>query len=66
MSSLSSVFIIISYNFGELISCLRVHMQSTFVECPSYNGEDLFLTRTEVLEYWDFGEPILSVKEFDF
>ena len=49
MSLLSSVLIRSSYNFGELISCLRVHMLPILVECPPSNAVSLLLAGTTVI-----------------
>ena len=46
MSPLSSVLVRSSYNFGELISCLRVHMPPILVEFPPSNGGYLLLSGT--------------------
>ena len=45
-----------SCKFGELISCFGVHMVPIFVECPTSNGEDLFLTGTTVVGSGSFVE----------
>ena len=49
MSPLSSFLMRISYNFGELISCLRVHMSPIFVECPPSDGGALLFVGTKVV-----------------
>ena len=38
-----------SYNFGELVSCLRVYMPPIFVECLPSDGGDLLLAVTTVV-----------------
>ena len=51
------------YNFGELISFLRVHMPPVFVYFSSSNGGVFLLARTKVVGSWVFGESILYGKE---
>ena len=51
MSPLSSLLIRSSYNFGDMISCLRVQMPTIFVEFPPSNGGALLLSRNTVLGY---------------
>ena len=38
-----------SYNFGDLISCLRVHMPQVLEECPPSNGGALLLAGNRVV-----------------
>ena len=49
VSPLSSVLMRSSYNFGENILCLRVHMPQVFVECSQSNGGALLLAGTTVV-----------------
>ena len=56
----------ISYNFGDLISCLRVHMPPMFVQCPHSNDGALLFAGKIMLGYWEIGESILSGEEFEF
>ena len=65
MSPLSYVLIISSYNFGDMISCLRVHMPPIFVECPPSNGGSVLLVETETLGSRGFGESLWAGKYFD-
>ena len=60
MSPLSSVLMMSSYIFCELISCFKVHMPPFFVECPPSNGVAFLLARASVVVSWDIGESILS------
>ena len=59
MSILSYVLVKSSLNFGELISCLRVHMPPMFLEYPPYKGGAFLLSGTKVVVSWDFGKSIL-------
>ena len=54
-----------SYIFGELISCLRLHMSPMCLECPQYNGWSLLLSETIVVRSWDFGEYFWDGDYFD-
>ena len=58
MYRLCSVLMRSSYNFGELISCLRVYMPPIFVECPISNGGALLLAGTAVVGSWALIESI--------
>ena len=49
MSPLSSVLMRSSYNFGDLISYLRVHMPPILVEFPPSNGGSLLLVGNMVV-----------------
>ena len=49
MSPLSFVLMRRSYNFGELISCLRDHMPTILVYCPPSNAGSLLLDGTTVV-----------------
>ena len=49
VSPLSYVLMRSSYNFGDLISCLRFHMPPILVECPPSNGGSLLLVGTTVV-----------------
>ena len=60
VSPLIYVLMISSYNFGELVSCLRFHMPPILVKCPLYNGGALLLASTMVVgfggvdvSFWD-------------
>ena len=64
MLTLSFILRRISYNFGELISCFRVHIPPVFVESPSSNGGDLLLAGITVVVYRDSGESFLSGEYF--
>ena len=55
MSLLSYILVIISYNFGDLISCLRVHMPPILVDCPPSNGGALLLAGNRVVGFGGFG-----------
>ena len=56
MSPLGYVLIRSSYNFGDVISCLRVRMPLIFVEFPSPDGVALLLVGTTVLGSVGFGD----------
>ena len=60
MSPLSYVLIMSSYNFVDLISCLRVQFPPILIECPHSSGGAVFLSGTKVSGYWDFGDYNLS------
>ena len=49
VSPLSYILRRSSYNFGELILCLIIHMPTLFVEYPPSNGGVLLLARTTVV-----------------
>ena len=49
MHPLISVLMSSSYNFGELISCFRVHIPPFFVDCQQSNGGYLLLDGTTVV-----------------
>ena len=55
VSSLRSVLMRSSYNFDELMSCLRVHTPPIFVECPTLNDGDILLSGTALLGSSAFG-----------
>ena len=57
MSTLSSVLTRSSYNFGDLISCLRDHIPHSFVECPTSNGGYLLLVGNIVVGTEDLVNP---------
>ena len=53
-----------SYNFGELISCFRVHMPPTCVYFQLSNGGSLLLDRTTVVGFGAFVESFSVGKYF--
>ena len=65
MSTLSYVLIRSSYNFGDMISCLRVHWPTFFVEWPPSNGGALLLSRSTVLGSLALGESFLYGEYFN-
>ena len=51
VSPLSYVLMRRSYNFGELVSCFRVHVPPILIECLLSNGVDLLLVSTTVVGF---------------
>ena len=54
----------ISYNYCELISCLRVHMPTIFIDCTLSNGWALRLARTTVVGSGRFGGSFWVGEDF--
>ena len=65
MPPLSYVLMRIEYNFGELISCLRVHMLPIFLEYPPSNSGALRLAGTKVIVSLAFGEYLWSGEDLE-
>ena len=58
------IIIIIIKNFGELISCLRVHISPIFVECPPFNGVSLLLSGNNVVVSGGFDVSLWADENF--
>ena len=66
MHPLSYVLTRSSYNFGELISCFRIHMLLICVDFPPSNGGSLLLSGTMVVGSGGFDELLWFGNYFKF